>query len=151
MLLDTGLGICKALTLNFLSALTAFGGLYIGTASLDPPSLLSREGWPMSCAGISLGQNDTIRPWLFALAAGMFIYVALVDMVTLHSLSRSHSLGQSPLLPAEPPEGDGERGGVVRQRGLPECWPPPRIRHHFPPGVVRRGHTLLIESEGRMR
>lgn len=51
VLIDTGLAVWKALLLNLLSALTAFGGLYVG---------------------IALGTDDTLRPWLFAVTAGMF-------------------------------------------------------------------------------
>ncbi len=60
LLLDSGLSVQKALFVNFLSALTAFLGLYLG---------------------IQLGENQSARPWLFAIAAGMFLYIALVDMV----------------------------------------------------------------------
>ena len=62
VLLDSGLSVCRALMLNLFSSLTAFIGLYIG---------------------IAVGDIDEARPWLFALAAGMFLYVAWVDMVHL--------------------------------------------------------------------
>ena len=40
----------------------------------------------MSCyiglaIGIYIGQQGDVRFWIFAIAAGMFLYVALVDMV----------------------------------------------------------------------
>jgi len=50
----------KAAVINFLSACTAFIGLYIG---------------------IVLGNNDTANKWALAICAGLFLYVALVDMV----------------------------------------------------------------------
>ncbi|XP_022094994.1 zinc transporter ZIP4-like [Acanthaster planci] len=59
VLLSAGLSFRKALALNFLSALMAFIGL---------------------CIGIPLAANAEAREWIFALAAGMFLYVALVDM-----------------------------------------------------------------------
>ena len=60
VLLNSGLSVKKALLLNFASALTAFAGLFVG---------------------IPLGAIEGARPWLFSLAAGMFLYVALVDMM----------------------------------------------------------------------
>ncbi|XP_022094993.1 zinc transporter ZIP12-like [Acanthaster planci] len=59
VLLSAGLSFRKALVFNFLSALMAFIGL---------------------CIGIPLAANAEAREWIFALAAGMFLYVALVDM-----------------------------------------------------------------------
>ena len=47
---------------NLLSAATCLIGLFIGTA---------------------LGADEKVRVWLIAITAGMFIYVALVDMVSL--------------------------------------------------------------------
>jgi len=52
-----GLPRWKALLLNFLAALTAFGGLYIG---------------------LVLGENEVARRWLLAVVAGCFIYTSLV-------------------------------------------------------------------------
>ena len=49
-----------ALLANLLSALSCYIGLAIG---------------------IYVGQVDNVRFWIFALAAGIFLYVALVDMV----------------------------------------------------------------------
>ena len=49
-----------ALLANLLSALSCYIGLAIG---------------------IYVGQEDDVRFWIFALAAGIFLYVALVDMV----------------------------------------------------------------------
>lgn len=50
----------KALSFNFLSALTAFLGLYIG---------------------IEVGQLESMRVWIFTLVAGGFIYISTVHMV----------------------------------------------------------------------
>lgn len=52
---------CKAIVFNLLSAATCLIGLFIGAA---------------------LGENDDVRKWLLAITAGMFIYVALVNMVS---------------------------------------------------------------------
>uniref|UniRef100_A0A2C9K5W8 Uncharacterized protein n=1 Tax=Biomphalaria glabrata TaxID=6526 RepID=A0A2C9K5W8_BIOGL len=59
VLIKSGMSIKKALGLNFLSALTAFIGLYVG---------------------IVVSANDVVRAWIFAITAGMFIYIALVDL-----------------------------------------------------------------------
>ena len=61
VLLSTGLSVRRAATINFASALTAFIGLYIG---------------------ILLGANEAANRWALAICAGLFIYVALVDMVS---------------------------------------------------------------------
>ena len=50
-----------ALLANLLSALSCYIGLAIG---------------------IYIGQSNDVRFWIFAIAAGMFLYVALVDMVS---------------------------------------------------------------------
>ena len=58
-----------ALLANLLSAMSCYIGLAIG---------------------IYVGQDDDdVRFWIFAVAAGMFLYVALVDMVKLFILLRS--------------------------------------------------------------
>ena len=51
-----------ALLANLLSAMSCYIGLVIG---------------------IVVGQHAEVRFWIFAIAAGMFLYVALVDMVNL--------------------------------------------------------------------
>ena len=56
----------KALMFNLLSSLSAFVGLYIG---------------------IAIAVNDEIREWIFTAAAGMFLYVALADMVGFSSMT----------------------------------------------------------------
>ncbi|KAL4217912.1 hypothetical protein ACF0H5_022651 [Mactra antiquata] len=60
VLISTGLSIKKAMVLNFLSSLTAFAGLYVG---------------------ILLGAQDDASKWIFSVGAGLFLYVALTDLV----------------------------------------------------------------------
>ena len=60
VLLTAGMTVKMALLANLLSALSCYIGLAIG---------------------IYVGQEDDVRFWIFALAAGIFLYVALVDMV----------------------------------------------------------------------
>ncbi|XP_064420103.1 zinc transporter ZIP10 [Latimeria chalumnae] len=61
VLLKAGMTVKQAIVYNLLSALMAYVGMLIGTA---------------------VGQyaND-VTPWIFAITAGMFLYVALVDML----------------------------------------------------------------------
>ena len=60
VLITSGMSVKMALMANLLSALSC----YIGLAT-----------------GIYVGQESNIRLWMFAIAAGMFLYIALVDMV----------------------------------------------------------------------
>ncbi|GIY44052.1 zinc transporter ZIP10 [Caerostris extrusa] len=60
VLLSTGLSFSKALWVNFLSGLTCFAGLYIG---------------------IYIGDNEVARQWVMAVTAGIFLYVALGEML----------------------------------------------------------------------
>lgn len=67
-----------ALIANFLSALTCYVGLAIG---------------------IYVGQEANIRLWMFAIAAGMFLYIGLVDMVSLgHLLFLLHAVSKDLLV-----------------------------------------------------
>ncbi|XP_072266680.1 zinc transporter ZIP4 isoform X2 [Pyxicephalus adspersus] len=59
-LLHAGLTVRMALILNFGSALTAFIGLYIA---------------------LSVAADEAIQQWIFTVATGLFLYVALVDML----------------------------------------------------------------------
>ena len=60
VLITSGLSIKRALLMNFMSSLTSFAGTIIG---------------------VSIGTQWKATPWIFALTAGLFIYIALVDMV----------------------------------------------------------------------
>lgn len=61
VLLKAGMTVKQAIVYNLLSAMMAYIGMFIGTA---------------------VGQYaNNITLWIFAVTAGMFLYVALVDMV----------------------------------------------------------------------
>lgn len=63
VLLKAGMTVKQAIVYNLLSAMMAYIGMLIGTA---------------------VGQYaNNITLWIFAITAGMFLYVALVDMVRL--------------------------------------------------------------------
>lgn len=62
VLLSAGMTMRQALLYNFLSAITCYLGLVLG---------------------ILLGDLAEGAPYIFALAGGMFLYIALVDMVCI--------------------------------------------------------------------
>lgn len=70
VLLKAGMSVKQAIVYNLLSALMAYVGMLIGTA---------------------VGQyTHNVTSWIFAITAGMFLYVALVDMVSWHTALDSH-------------------------------------------------------------
>uniref|UniRef100_A0A3Q3W510 Solute carrier family 39 member 10 n=1 Tax=Mola mola TaxID=94237 RepID=A0A3Q3W510_MOLML len=72
VLLKAGMTVKQAIVYNLLSALMAYVGMLIGTA---------------------VGQyTHNVTSWIFAITAGMFLYVALVDMLPemLHGDSEDH-------------------------------------------------------------
>ncbi|GAB1609452.1 zinc transporter ZIP6-like [Argonauta hians] len=68
ILLGNGITLTRALTLNFISSLTAFMGLFVG---------------------LVISTNYIIRRWIFAVTAGMFLYIALVDLLPLMKRSKT--------------------------------------------------------------
>ncbi|XP_068953099.1 zinc transporter ZIP4 isoform X2 [Petaurus breviceps papuanus] len=59
-LLHAGLSVSRALLLNLISSLTAFAGLYVA---------------------LGIGSNEASEIWILAVAIGLFLYVALCDML----------------------------------------------------------------------
>ena len=65
----------QAIVYNLLSALMAYVGMMIGTA---------------------VGQyTHNVTSWIFAVTAGMFLYVALVDMVSLFHCTTISTISQN--------------------------------------------------------
>ena len=56
------MGFCKAAMANLFASLTAIIGFIIG---------------------VQISANESARNWIFALTAGNFLYIALVDMVSI--------------------------------------------------------------------
>jgi hypothetical protein len=62
VLIQSGFSHCQTLFWNFISAITAIIGFFIGAA---------------------VSTNENTRQWIFAVTLGMFLYIALVDLVSL--------------------------------------------------------------------
>lgn len=62
VLLKAGMSAKQAVCYNLLSSVLCFLGMVLG---------------------VSLGHSESAAQWVFAVAAGMFLYIALVDMVSV--------------------------------------------------------------------
>ena len=73
MLLKAGMSIKQAIFYNVLSSVLAFIGMVIG---------------------LLLGTIHNVTPWIFTATAGIFLYVALVDMVPELSSGHAHPIAK---------------------------------------------------------
>lgn len=63
VLIQSGFSHCRALLWNFISATTAFIGFFVGAA---------------------VSTSESTRQWIFTVTIGMFLYIALVDLVSFN-------------------------------------------------------------------
>lgn len=107
-ILTLGLSIRRAMILNVVGSFTAYLGFTIGAA---------------------LSEVIEWDKWVFAAAAGIFLYVAWIDMVR----NASKSLNKSLSSPATPPERVRQRqGSLVDKVGIAEHWIYARRHHNLP-------------------
>jgi zinc transporter 10 len=66
MLLATGMGVKEALLYNVLSSVLCFAGMAAGI---------------LMVLGSTEEGDSVLSPWVFAATAGIFLYLALVDMI----------------------------------------------------------------------
>jgi len=71
MLLKAGMSVRQAIFYNILSSLLSFIGM---------------------ATGILLGGISDVTPWIFSATAGIFLYVALVDMMPELSSGHAHPM-----------------------------------------------------------
>ncbi|XP_040578883.1 zinc transporter foi [Lepeophtheirus salmonis] len=74
MLLKAGMSFKQAVFYNFISSVLAFIGMI---------------------AGILLGNLEAVAPWIFMVTAGIFLYVALVDMIPELNSGHAHPFSES--------------------------------------------------------
>ena len=67
MLLKAGMSVKQAFVCNVVSSVLAFIGMVIG---------------------IGMGNIDGVNLWIFALIGGLFIYIALADMVSISTYNQ---------------------------------------------------------------
>ena len=73
LLLKAGMSVKQAIFYNLVSSVLSYAGMV---------------------AGLLLGQISHVTPWIFAATAGIFLYVALVDMVPELSSGHTGEAGQ---------------------------------------------------------
>ena len=71
MLLKAGMSIKQAIFFNVISSIIAFIGMVVG---------------------ILFGTITSVTPWIFSMTAGIFLYVALVDMLPELSSGHAHPI-----------------------------------------------------------
>jgi len=87
MLMKAGMTIKQAIFYNIISSVLSFMGMVIG---------------------LLLGTISDVTPWIFSITAGIFLYVALVDMVPELSSGHAHPISKDR-------QGEGHWVGVMLQ------------------------------------